>query len=872
MREILFRLAMLARRFSARLGRARRARELSEEMAYHVEMLTRDAIARGVKPDVARAAALRRFGNRTTLAEEAHDMWGLGSLDDLLRDAKLALRGFRRTPTFAVTAVLILGLGIGMATAMFTVFRAVVLQHLPVREPDRVVALSTFRDPAAELPVSLNEIDALRRDSRTQQGVAGVVQYGAFPVPLVDGDRSLVLDVGRVTPNFFDVLDTRPVLGRLLRPEDTGHVMVLSYRTWQRQFGGDSTIVGRRLLEAFDQRSYTIVGVAPPGLDYPVGTDFWVSAGGGFGYDVIARLAPTATPATARSEFLSLAQRLDAQQEAPVHPTGAALRTLTQAALGNARPVLVALTAAVTLLLLIACGNVGTLLLLRAARRKRELVIRRALGASIGQIARLLVMESALLGVAGGVLGLACAEGLLRIVLAGASAALPRLDMIRLAGTPVGVAAGVAFVAVLLFGLLPALTAIRGTPASTLRLDARSGTETRRRRRMRRALVASQVALAVVVLAGAGLLVRSLARLEHLDLGYDTDHLSVGQLTFPSATYQSRSELYAMFDRLYERLRAVPGVTALTPVLDVPFSGASTWQIRPEIAGQLQAQAEANPAVAVECGGAEYFRTFGIPILRGRGFTDDDRENAPKVVVVSEEMAHRFWPGGTAIGKRLRLPGLDSAEWRTVVGVAGDIRFHSLRQSIPTLYLPWRQSLTQGVFAVRTRGELASVLPAMRRVVRSFGSPFDFWHAATMDVYLAGPLAQPRLSALLLSGFGLVALVLAAIGLYGVMASAVREQTRELGIRLALGATPRQLRQRVIRHALIVTSAGAMVGLAGALVSSRLLESLLFQVSPSDPVTLGAVCVLLTVVALAAAYLPARRATRVDPAQVLRAD
>jgi putative ABC transport system permease protein len=580
-------------------------------------------------------------------------------------------------------------------------------------------------------------------------------------------------------------------------------------------------------------------------------------------------LLPDVTPAVARSEFLSIVQVLDRNRPVAVGPTGAVVETLAQAVLGDTTPVLIVLTAAVALLLLIACVNVGGLLLLRSAIRDREIAIHRALGASSGQVAQ---VESAILGVSGGALGLACAEGLRRVIISLAPGQLPRMDMIGMTGAPVGVALGVTLLTVLLFSILPAFDAARGNKlASTLRLDSRSGTGTRQGRRVRQLLVASQVALAVVLLAGAGLLLRSLQRLERLDLGYNTEHLSIVELAVPFVNYDSRPKLYTMFDELHQRLRAVPGVTALTPVLYRPFIGANLMQATPVLEGQSKAEADANLPVPIEVGGSEYFRTFEIPILRGRGFADADRENVPKIVVVSEAVAQRFWPGQDPVGKRLRLPG-DVTDWRTVVGVAGDIRFRRVREPTPTIYVPWRQLMTFGNIAVRTRGELSSLLPAMRHIVRQLDPKMDVWTAGTVDDYLAEPLAQPRLSAFLLSGFGVMALVLSAIGVYGLMASAVRERTRDMGIRLALGATPGRLRRDVLSGALVVAAAGAAVGLGGALAGSRLLTALLFEVTPTDPATLAGACIVLLAAALLAAYVPARRATRVDPAQALRAE
>jgi putative ABC transport system permease protein len=863
-------------RLRALLFRSREEAEMEEELRFHLEMETEKNVRAGMSPEEARRRAHLAFGGTEKVKEEVRDARGAPALEVLAQDLRFALRSLRRAPAFTATAILILGLGIGMATAMFTVFDAVVLRKLPVSDPDRIVYLWSFRDPTVTLAITQPQLEGLRRESRTLQDAAGVVHWGAQPHPLTEGDRTLVLEQAMVTANFFDVLGARPALGRLLRPEDGSEgaapVMVISYAAWQRQFGGDPQILERRLTTTYNQRSYAIVGVAPPGLDYPVGTEYWIPPRSFDFVNVVARLAPNATPSAARSEFLSIVQRLDVQRPDPRDPTGASVQTLTQAVLGDTRPVLLALTAAVALLLLIACVNVGNLLLLRATLRTREIVIRRALGGSYGRIVRMLVVESVLLAMAGGVLGLVFAEALLRVLLAFAPAQLPRTDLIRLAGTPVGVGAGVTLVAVLLFGVLPALAAARGDLGSALRFDPRAGTQTRQRRRVRQFLVGTQVALAVIMLAGAGLLVRSLQRLERLDLGYEADHLGIVQLAIPFSRYDTQAEMHAMFDQLYERLRAVPGVTALTPILYRPFVGASLFQITLVLEGQSEGAAEVNPIVPAEAGGPEYFRTLGIPILRGRGFLESDRENAPKVVVVSEAVARRFWPGQDPLGKRLRFAGADSTEWRTVVGVAGDIRFRRLQEPTPMIFVPWRQLNTFGVYAVRTRDDLASVLPAISRAVRDFDPRMDVWDARTMDDHLAIPLAQPRLSTLLLSGFGLVALLMAAIGLYGVMASAVRERTHDLGIRMALGAAPERLRREVLAGALRIAAVGAAVGLAGALAGSRLLTALLFEVSPTDPATLAGVCILLLVVALIAAYLPARRATRVDPMQALRAE
>jgi predicted permease len=466
-------------------------------------------------------------------------------------------------------------------------------------------------------------------------------------------------------------------------------------------------------------------------------------------------------------------------------------------------------------------------------------------------------------------LGLACAEALRRTLVALAPLQLPRTDVVLAAGLPVGVAAAVSILAVLLFGVVPAFVAVRRNPASPIRLDARGGNDSRQRRRVRHGLVAAQIALAVVMLAGAGLLARTLQRLEQLHLGYTASHLSILQLSIPWAKYDSMPSILRLYDAIGPRLSAVPGVVAATPVLIPPFMGLSVWIGSWEAEGRTTASDPA-PTAPFEVGDAQYFRTFGIPIRRGRGFLDTDRENAPQVAVVSETMARHTWPGQDPIGQRLRAKNEDV--WRTVVGVAGDIRIRSLRDASPTVYLPYHQFNWQGFIAIRTSGELATVLPAIRRAVSAADPTVGLWRARTMDQFLDAPLAEPRMSALLMSGFGLVALLLSAIGLYGVMASAVREQTRELGVRMALGASPKRLLGDVLRRAMGVSAAGAAVGLGAALLVSRFARALLFEVGPNDPIALLGACTLLLVVALIAAYVPARLASRVDPARALQAD
>jgi putative ABC transport system permease protein len=788
-------------------------------------------------------------------------------MNRLWQDARVAMRGFRRSPTFVVTAVLILGVGIGMATAMWTVFNAVLLRPLPVRDADGVVLLRALDVSGVEVSFDPNEIDEIRRSSRTMHDVAGISHWSRpSPIPLLDGDHTIVLAWMLVSGNLFDLLGAKPALGRLLQPTDdsTSHVIVLSYDAWRRRFNGDPSVIGHRLLLPYDGSFYTIVGVAQPGLDYPVGTEAWVPViGGQFPLNVVARLAPGATPAAARAEFLAAAGPMFSRHQMPVRVAGATVRTLRQGVVADAKPIVVVLTAAVGLLLLIACVNVGNLLLLRAASRAREITVRRSLGATYADIVRQLLIESGLLAAGGGLLGLGFGELARRALVALAPAQLPRLDLVRFSGAPVAAAATLALLTVLVFGVLPALTAAN----RPLRLDERAATTTRQRRRVRQWLVASQVSLALVLLAGAGLLLKSLARLQHLDLGYAKDHVTVVNLMLPPSD-TGRAYLASVY-RVVADLKAIPSVSAVSPMMFVPFVGSGMWALTWEAEGQPASETQANPTTPLEVAGPEYFRALGVPILRGRPFLDSDRDSTPPVAIVSEAAARRYWPGQDPIGKRIRVR-YDKSNWWTVVGVAGDTHLRVMRQSTPMIYLPWCQSNWQGAIAIRSTASVSQA--AVRRAIADADPSLTLWSVQTMDQYLDEPLAEPRLSSLLLSTFGLVALALAAIGLYGIMASAVREQTRDIGVRMALGATPGRVRADVLRRALLVCLGGAVAGIALAVAVSRVLASLLFEVSPTDPVALFGACGVLLVVAAIAAYLPASHASRVDPARALQGE
>jgi putative ABC transport system permease protein len=822
-------------------------------------------------------------------------------LDSLRLELSYAARSLFRAPAFTATAILILALGIGMTSAMFSVFDAVLLERMPVRSQDRVVELSgTSGGAATEFPVSLAGFQRFRDHTRTLERAAGLAHWRVITTAFTDGDRRLNLRQAVVTENFFDVLGAVPAIGRLFRPGDErpwgagrkSAFAVLSYGAWQRLFGGDSSVVGGHLYEPQMSWTVTIIGVAPQGLDYPRAAELWVASGYG-SLDVVGRLRPGATTASARGEFLAfLDNDPELSQASGAHTIGAQVHTLGEMVTGDARPAVVVLSAGVGLLLLLVCMNVGNLFLLRAAGRAREMAIRRAIGATAADLFRQLLVESIIVAVAGGVLGVGLARALVAGLLHFAPTGLPQADLIGLAGAPLLIGALVTGLTVILFGVLPSLAAVRFNRMSPLRADTRSGTEVRTVRRLRQTLVACQLALAVVVLAGAGLLVRSLARLTDLDLGYSPDHLSVLSVTLPwdrmiadcrpggatlsradsirwNRCYLTRS--FDAHDRIMAQLRLARDVVSVSPVAVPPFLGSNVWMTKIVAERQSETEGKSNPWFGLDFVGPEFFRTMNVPIVTGRGFTDADSEGTPLVAIVSEDVARRLWPNEDPVGKRFHAPNQESPDSLvTIVGVVPDFHYREYRDATPMVLEPFRQVFAQGYFVVRERASSPATLAAIQHAVHDGGG--EFVSAKPIDDLIQPQLAAPRFDALLLSLFASAAVILAAIGLYGTMASAVRQQTREFGVRVALGATPARVRRMVLGRALILSGCGIATGLIGAAIASRLLTSMLFEVSASDPLTLIGVSLLLLAVTVLAAYIPARGATRIDPAIALRAE
>ena len=803
-------------------------------------------------------------------------------MERLTRNVRFGLRSLRRTPGFTLTAALTLALGIGLSTAVFTVADALLIRRLPVRDQDRLVLLwgETPDGRYANFPLSWDDARDFVRRTRSLERAAYFAYEGSWAQTIRDGDRLSSLRRSAVSGDFFVVLGAQPVLGRALRSEDdvigAAPVAVLSYAAWQQQFGGDPAVLGRRIALHATNVVYTIVGVMPQGLDYPRGTDFWASITGSTSadglklrsFDVIGRLAPGASPASAREEVTALFAR---HGEPFLRGVRGVVHGLPAFIIGDTKPALLAFSVAAGLLLLITCINVANLLLVRGLGRSREIAVRSALGASRAALVGQLLIENAVLAIIGGAVGIAVAWAAVRMFVSFAPATLPRLDEIGLNATAFAGAVGLTALAMAIFALAPAALTSRAELQQMLRYGVRQSGG-RRSRRATEALVAGQLALALVVLSAAGLVAKSLVRLQRAELSFDASHLLVVSLSVQENRYATVQSQNALDESVAGALRALPDVVDASPVVAEPFTEG--WVGRPKAEGQTAAEAAVNPMLTMELVSPGYFRALGLRLVQGRSFTAADRQGAPAVVMLSESAARHFWPNGDAVGRRMYL-GSETDPAITVIGVVPDTRYRDLREPQPNIYFPLAQSafpFAPTNFVVRSRGAPARAVPAIRRVVAEAAPGVGVSRASPFETYLEGPLAQPRFNAVLLAVFATAAVALAAVGLFGVMMTMVGQRTRELGVRMALGATARDIGRLVLVRGFVIAGVGATAGLAGSIAANRLISSLLYEVSPADVVTLAAVAGLLVIVALVATLVPARSSARIDPVVALRHD
>jgi len=797
----------------------------------------------------------------------------------VLHDIRYALRSLHRHRVFALTAILTLGLGIGANTAIFSAVNGVLLRPLPYPDPDRILTIwghhSAIGRESASLPDFL--------DWRKARSFSGMAAWANAAFTVTGTGEPEVVSGALVTPNYFRVLGAPVPLGRDFRDDEArgaARVVVLSLGYWQRAYGGRSDVVGSRII--LGGVPYTIVGAGARGLALPAEVDIWAplqtdtTLGRRNDFlQVIGRLAPGATAETAQVELATIARRLEAEYPASNAGWGVELIGLHERIVGEIRPALLVFLGAVALVLLIACANVANLMLVRVAARERELTIRAALGASRRRLVRQLLTESVLLALAGGVLGLGLAVWGVSALRALDPGTLPRLDEVRLDARALAFALVLSVGTGLLFGVVPAVRARRFDLRGGLAEGGRALSGARSAARTRSALVLAEVALASVLLVGAALLLRTFVGLTRVDPGIAVDGILTARVTLPRSRYDDPARQVAFGDALLDRARALPGVGSAALGSAAPVDDAVPyWAIA--LAGVEQPPPDVVQDAVVYRASPEYFHTFGLPLIRGRLFEAADRADRTPVAIVSQGLAQRYWPGRDPIGSRLTFddPADSAATWMTVVGVVGDVRQDgAVSPAYPQIYVPFAQLSNRSiVVALRTgRNPLALAAP-LKQALAGVDPSLALSQVTTMEQRVAGTLARPRVNALLLAGFAATALVLAALGIYGVIAYSVVQRTRELGIRVALGASADAVLGIVMRQGLAPVMIGLAIGLGVAAVGSRVLRSLLYGVTATDLATYGAVAAFLGAVAAAASYVPARRAARSDPVQALRAE
>jgi putative ABC transport system permease protein len=864
------------------------ARELREEIAFHLSLDTIDrSVGRRDSAGDATYEARRRFGNVTRYSEETRDVTGLGFFDTLRQDARFAFRTFRQAKGFTTVAVTTIALGIGATAAIFSVVDALILRPLPYPEADRVVMV-WMDNRHLGLKEDVHSYPNLMDLKAQNRSLSYLNAYREAGFNLTGTGEPQRVIAGVVSAEVFAALSARPIVGQLFTAENekTGNdgVVVLGEGLWRADFGGNPTILGKQI--ELNGRSRTVVGVLPATFGFPSErTQLWVplvipedarTARSWFSYWAVGKLRPGVTLEQARADLGAIAKRL-AEQYPVNRDYGVTVTPLPEQVVGpTLRTTLWVMMAAVAAVLLIACANVANLLLSRASVREREVTVRMALGASHRRLIRQLLTESLLLSLVGGVVGIALAFGALRILPRLAPSDLPRMSTIRLNGTVVLVTSLVTMLTGLLFGLVPAVQSSRPRLSENLREGGRGGTSGRSGQRLRRAIVAGQMALVVVLLTSAGLLLRTWATLQRVELGFSTKNRLTLTLQLPATKYPRQAEVVAFYERLLERVRSIPGVESAGTVETMMLSAT------PNSTGITVEGRESRPEdkeMTFDGISMGFLNTIGARLVAGRNFMPSDRSGTQRVAIVNETAVRNYWPNG-AIGKRFRYgssaEAADSTQnpWITVVGVVADMRRTGVDKPVrDEAFLPLAQSASsRQLLVIRTKGDPLSFVPQVRRIVREIDPAQPIANAERMEQMLSGLVAQRRFSMTLVGAFAALALTLALIGAYGVTSYLVSQRTREIGIRMALGADPQRVSRLVVRDGMRVAGVGVTLGVVAALFATRFASGLLYGVSPRDPLTLTTVVVTLLVVSALANYLPARRAARVDPLMALRQD
>ncbi len=852
----------------------REEKELDEELRFHLEREAQLRRDRGQDP----GAAQRDFGNVTLVRENTRATWGWNTIEAAARDTRFGLRLLRKSPAFALTAIAVLALGIGATSAIFTVVNAVLLRPLPFAEPDRLVMVWEHQQfGKANVIQTQNFLDWRARNKSFTQ-ISAIYQVSMN----LSGDGEPVQITGmRITAGFFEILRTAPFIGRTIAPSDdvpgANGVCVLSYGLWQRRFGGRVDALGKKI--DLEGAPVEVIGVMPDGFAYPtMRSDIYTpmrldpakAARDGRNYQSVARLKPGVSLAQAQQDMEAISAQISRERPQMNTNWSALVVPLMEQTVGNSRAILVVLLGAVMFVLLIACANVSNLLLMRAAGRQREMTVRVALGASRWRLLQQTAIESLLLAVTGGLLGLLiaywCVPAIIHMLPGGFP--LPRRGEIGIDSTVLWFSLGISLLCGLIFGIFPALQVDRARIAEALKQGGRAGSSAGRG--LRNALVVSEVAVAVVLVVGAGLMLRSFILLNDVNPGYRADHVLTVRMTLIFRKYASSlSRRAAVVEDTLERVRRLPLVKSATSIDSLPTKQtAGTWYERGD---RPPLPPDAHTGGDVSVVSSDYFRTMGIPMLAGREFDQRDRMGSPGVVILNREAAKMLFGEENPMGKHLRIAWTRVTDGE-IIGIAENIRHAGLNvEPQPTLFISNLQAPNMFTnLVVRTEGDPMAVVSAVKEAIRQVDPDQGAAEIVSMEQLLSNSIAQPRLQTILLGAFGALGLVLACIGVYAVISYSVAQRVREVGIRLALGASPSLIRGLVLREGMTLAGAGVALGILAALPLTRYLSTMLYTVKATDPTVFIAVSALLLFTAAAGCWFPARRATTIDPAIVLR--
>lgn len=880
---------ILRLRLRSLLRRQRLNRELDAELQFHLEQQIAENLAAGMSPEEARYAARRATGATEQIKEECRDKRRVNFLDDLWRDARYAARVLKKSPGFTAAAILTLALSIGANTAIFSVVQAVLLEPLPFRNPDRLAMIwedMSFLGFPQKTSAPANFLDWKRRNHVFEDMAA---LHGDLMNLTGDGPAEEV-EVKQAASNLFSLLGVHPLVGRTFLPEEdqpgAAKVVVLSQGVWVRRYAASREIVGMHI--RMDGESYTVIGVLPQGFDFPDRVDVWIPLALSLAewrerddhyLQVVGRLRNGVTLDQAGSDMAAIAKQLEREYPDTNSRLGAVVIPLHDQFVGNLRLGLIVLLAAVGGVLLIACANLANLLLARAAVRRREIAVRMALGARRLRIVRQVLTETVLLALLGGTAGGVLARWTLGFLTKLIPLALAPTTTIRLNASVLLFATAIAVCAGILFGLAPALQISTVSIADTLKQAGR-GSMHGKHGRLRDALVVAQVSVSVALLIGTGLMVETLLHLSQIDPGFRPDHVLCARTSLPvSARYRQLNEHVAFYRRVLDRVTSLPGVISAGYTTFLPLTnrgGTSTFVVEGAPHMKLGEYNDANRRVVTP----DYLRTIGVPLIAGRFLSESDGPAAPPVALVNQAMARQYWPSDNPIGRRFKL-GDDTSNtpWVTIVGVVGDMRQMGLDTAPRAeMYFSYQQPVGSIGFymprdlAVRTAGDPLSIAPAVRRAVADADKDQSVSHVRPMEALLDSETASRKVQAELLGAFTVLALVLASLGIYAVLAYAVTQRTSEIGLRIALGARERDVLASVMGQGARLVACGIVLGLAGAWLLTRLMSSLLYGVAPTDARTFAGSVAIFLLVGLSACYFPARRAAQVDPTLALRHD